>query len=276
MKVVGKGLANVLENNPDPDVLEALIRCGGTQELENVIRAMVKATPMVSDDADVSKINPDWAAEWRDGVKNCSDEDLANMWAEVLAGEVNTPNSYSRKTLSILRDMDKEDAEAFRTLCRFRLLSGLSRAFLGPTPPGQFKVPGDRPILAIRNLSDNVYSLLNDTMLQKMDELGLITMHKGELDWGVGYVLRSDSDHPLSYVCEERALICTLSTTEYLPVGQAKYTIAGEQLSNLCFPLNSPEGFADYITSWWEDSGVSVSNDVNKVMTITVEVYDEV
>lgn len=41
------------------------------------------------------------------------------MWSRVLAGEANAPGKYSRRTVNLLGDLDKSDAELFRSLCGF-------------------------------------------------------------------------------------------------------------------------------------------------------------
>ena len=45
------------------------------------------------------------------------DEDAQRLWARLLTGELNKPGSYSRKSMRILDDMEREDAEAFASLC---------------------------------------------------------------------------------------------------------------------------------------------------------------
>lgn len=56
-------------------------------------------------------ISPDWAARFFDSVKNCSDEEIKNLWSQILAGEIICPGSFSLRTLDILRNMSRADAE---------------------------------------------------------------------------------------------------------------------------------------------------------------------
>ena len=46
-----------------------------------------------------------------------SDETLQELWARLLAGELESPGSVSNDTMSIARDMNKERAAEFQTLC---------------------------------------------------------------------------------------------------------------------------------------------------------------
>lgn len=68
---------------------------------------LVNALPKVSEEP----VNPDWAARYFDYVKNCSDAEVKQIWARILAGEVEKPGSFSYRTLDALRNITKADAE---------------------------------------------------------------------------------------------------------------------------------------------------------------------
>lgn len=67
----------------------------------------VKSLPSISEEP----VNPDWSARFFDYVKNCSDEEVKNLWARILAGEIQHPGQFSLRTLDILRNISKRDAE---------------------------------------------------------------------------------------------------------------------------------------------------------------------
>ncbi len=48
-----------------------------------------------------------------------SDDEMQTLWAKVLAGEANSPGTYSKRTVNLLSDLDKKDALLFQSLCRF-------------------------------------------------------------------------------------------------------------------------------------------------------------
>lgn len=68
---------------------------------------LVNALPEVCEEP----VNPDWSARFFDYVKNCSDEEVKQIWSRILAGEVQKPGSYSYRTLDALRNITKADAE---------------------------------------------------------------------------------------------------------------------------------------------------------------------
>ena len=59
----------------------------------------------------------DWAARFFNEVQDVSSEEMQELWAKVLAGEVERPGSTSIRTLGILRDLDQSTAELFATFC---------------------------------------------------------------------------------------------------------------------------------------------------------------
>jgi hypothetical protein len=48
-----------------------------------------------------------------------SDNEMQNLWAQVLAGEANSLGTYSKRTVNFLSSLDKKDAELFQILCRY-------------------------------------------------------------------------------------------------------------------------------------------------------------
>ncbi len=68
--------------------------------------------------------DPDWTARYFDYVQDVSSEGLRQIWARILAGEVESPGRTSLRTLDTLRNMTKRDAEMFRDICDFVLMHG--------------------------------------------------------------------------------------------------------------------------------------------------------
>lgn len=65
----------------------------------------------------------DWFMRFFDAVGNISNENLQNLWAKILAGEVQTPNSCSLRTLDIIRNMNYNEANIYTELCKYILSS---------------------------------------------------------------------------------------------------------------------------------------------------------
>ena len=59
----------------------------------------------------------DWINVYFESAKNSSDEYMQNVWAKVLAREIEQPGSFSFKTLEVLKSMDKNDFMLFEKMC---------------------------------------------------------------------------------------------------------------------------------------------------------------
>ena len=67
--------------------------------------------------------DPDWTARFFDSVQDVSSEEMQKIWAKILSGEVETPGRTSLRTLSILKDMSRSDAEALVKCAEYRISS---------------------------------------------------------------------------------------------------------------------------------------------------------
>jgi len=124
---------------------------------ENMETITEKAIPQLEDGSDPSKMEDDWVTNFFDKSRIVSDSDMQNLWASVLAGEANSPGTYSKRTVNFLGDLDKRDAELFSALCSFGW-------FVGTFTPLIFDVMA--PIYNDKGLQFNT--------LTHLDNIGLI------------------------------------------------------------------------------------------------------
>lgn len=59
----------------------------------------------------------DWINIYFENAKTASDEYMQNVWAKVLACELEKPDSFSYKTLDVLKNMTSDDFRLFEKLC---------------------------------------------------------------------------------------------------------------------------------------------------------------
>lgn len=64
-------------------------------------------------------IDIDWLMRFYDSVGCTSNDVLQDLWAKILAGEINHPNSCSLRTLDILKNVTEKEARVFEKLCKF-------------------------------------------------------------------------------------------------------------------------------------------------------------
>ena len=105
----------------------------------NTVNAISKADSAVDwSKVDLDRFNPEFRRRWISEVSNVSDETLQGLWARLLAGELESPGSVSNDTMSIARDLNKERAEEFQTLCSAALcrMNGTPIIVVGCGNPG--------------------------------------------------------------------------------------------------------------------------------------------
>ena len=105
----------------------------------NTVNAMLKADSVLDwSKVNLDQFNPEFRRRWISEVSNVSDETLQDLWARLLAGELESPGSVSNDTMSIARDLNKERAKEFQTLCSATLCysDGIPAIVVGCGNPG--------------------------------------------------------------------------------------------------------------------------------------------
>jgi len=89
------------------------------KQQKNIEAIAAKALPHLDEKARPDRVEDDWIANFFDKCRLISDEQMQELWAKLLAGEANSPRSYSKRTINLLSSLDKADALLFNTLCSF-------------------------------------------------------------------------------------------------------------------------------------------------------------
>jgi hypothetical protein len=63
------------------------------------------------------KPSDEWLADFFDLSKNASSEEMRHIWAKLLAGEVDKPGSFSRRTLHAVKLLSVDEANLFTRVC---------------------------------------------------------------------------------------------------------------------------------------------------------------
>jgi len=81
----------------------------------NVEAVAAEAAEQLKDVEEVSEepVSDDFAARFFAHAQDVSDEDMRRIWGRILAGEVTQPGQFSLRCLDVLRNITKQEAEAF-------------------------------------------------------------------------------------------------------------------------------------------------------------------
>ena len=88
-------------------------------EQRNVVSVVEKTIPQLTDGAKPEEVESDWYRHFFNRQCSVSDSQMQEIWARILAGEANQPGIFCKRTLSILSDLNKIEAEIFAKLCGF-------------------------------------------------------------------------------------------------------------------------------------------------------------
>jgi len=130
---------------------------------ENIEKITEKAIPLLEDSAKPQDIENDWITNFFDKCRIISDEDMQSLWSKVLAGEANSPGTFSKRTVNLLGSLDKSDAALFTNLCGFGW-------FMGEVVPLIYDAQA--PIYNEKGLNFNSLSHLDDIGLINFETIG--------------------------------------------------------------------------------------------------------
>ena len=66
-------------------------------------------------------VSPDWICRFVSSVENIGDKELQDVWARILAGEIQNPNSYSYRALEVLKNMTRQEVDQLQKLASFSM-----------------------------------------------------------------------------------------------------------------------------------------------------------
>lgn len=97
------------------------------RKMNNAMSVVELAQTQFAEGEQVSNkpVNQDWVNRFFTIVEDVSDAELQQLWARILAGEIRQPKSYSLRTLEILRNITKEEAERITQVSQYVLYDGI-------------------------------------------------------------------------------------------------------------------------------------------------------
>jgi hypothetical protein len=197
---------------------------------ENMESITEKAIPRLKEGADPNKMEDDWVTNFFEKSRIVSDNEMQDLWASILAGEANSPGTYSKRTVNFLGDLDKKDAELFTSLCSFGW-------FVGPFTP------------LIFDCEASIYNdkgLSFDT-LTHLDSIGIIQFS------GLSGFVRNNlpKNFTVLYYGEPLNLTFQKEEDNQLNIGNVLLTQFGRELARVC-QAPGVEGFVDYVKVKWK------------------------
>ena len=160
-------------------------------------------------ESDAAEVDPDWLNYFDGYAEKATSENVRDLWARVLAGEIRSPGSFSRATLRLLADLDQQMASWFEHETEFRV-------------QGEF-------ILRRKNLTTEQVNRLT-----YLEQVGLIQhTHPGS-----GMARTFDGD-PIKYVAAVEGDLCLrIKTNRSVKVEIIPLTRIGREIAKILPPVD--------------------------------------
>ena len=197
---------------------------------KNMEDITAKSLPDLKEDAQPESMDNDWAANFFDKARLVSDEEMQSLWARVLAGEANTPGTYSKRTVNFLTDLDRAEATLFTKLCGFVWM-------IGDIVPLVF------------HDSAEIYNRhgINFGSLDHLDSIGLVQFGKM-----MSFSAKIPKRFPVAYYGRRLTLEMPNDADNSLPIGTVTLTRTGRELAPLC-GSQPVGGFWEYVRDQWKE-----------------------
>lgn len=201
-----------------------------TKNQENIESITHQALPRLNEEAEPDKIEDDFLRNFFDKCRIVSDEQMQDVWASILAGEANNPGTFSRKTINILADMDKSDAEQFASLLSFSWVIATRTTPLVYTDDAFFGENG-----------------IDLEVLADLESLGLISFDSLPFGFNLSHTL-----FRATYFDRSVEVGLKTKSKNFFSTGNIIPTPAGRQLGSIC-RVRPIDGFFDFMCKKWRE-----------------------
>ena len=181
--------------------------------------------------------NHDWTARFFNEVQGVSSDEMRALWAKILAGQVERPGSSSIRTLSILRNMTRTDAEEFTRFCSFA-----------------WNIQGLQPLILDHNAEIYTNRRVTYGLLTHLEGLGLIK----HVDTGTLAIGNLPKTISASYGNRAVEITFPAESRNSLTIGSAMFTVPGWELSHAVEP-DFVEGFFEYARDILASNGLEMA-----------------
>lgn len=192
------------------------------KNIESITR---KTIPLLSDNAQPNNIEKDWLVDFFDKSRLISNEEIQDLWAQILAREATAPGTYSKRTILLMSTLDKNEAQLFMKLCAF-----------------SWNVNGLVPLIFDEHNEIYINNGISFNSLRHLDAIGLISFEPL-----AGYRrMKLGKNMVISYQNKKLTLELPNEKDNDFSLGKVMFTDAGLQLTNI-FKPQEVDGFFEYV-----------------------------
>ncbi|MDU2421312.1 MAG: DUF2806 domain-containing protein [Bifidobacterium scardovii] len=205
------------------------------KHLDNLAQVLDLTAGMIGDESDDTPQfpAPDWCDTFSETASRSYDDKARGMWARLLAGEINQPGSFSKRTLHTLDEISPFEAKLFERLCSWSI--GI-RTPEGPWLP----VP-----LIATNPTETAAGMISWHDASPLEDAGLVTQSSAH-----GIIAHYEPDAGGPIMANGRELTITNHTDSPVELRfDYSFTKTGRELSRLCATGTAPADFTGLLES---------------------------
>ena len=209
---------------------------------KNIEDIIDEAEPHLDEEAKPDAVEDDWFANFFDKCRIVSDSEMQSLWSRVLAGEANAPGTYAKRTVNLIAELDKSDAELFTKLCGF---GWIVRSFV--------------PLVFDEQVEIYKCHGINFNTLSHLESIGLVHFA------GPNNFKRFNLPKKCFAHYYDKLLLLELpeAADNALGIGKTRLTKIGEELAPIC-GSKPVAGFYDYVKDQWKQYLPKVGNTEQK------------
>lgn len=217
--------------------LVRMIEAEGKKQ-ENIEAISSGAVENLSPNARPEQIEDDWLSNFFEKCKLVSNESMQSLWSKILAGEANSPGTFSKRTVELVSTLEKKDADLFTRLCGFGWTMGQVTPLIFDPAKEIYKEQG-----------------ITFTDLTHLDSLGLIRFESV-----TGFELSFNSNLAMVvYYGSPITLNLAQKANQKIKIGQVLLSNTGRELAPIC-GSKRVDGFLEYVVKEWGNDKVFASS----------------
>lgn len=200
-----------------------------TRKQNNIESVIEIAAEQIEQQDEVSneKVDNDWTTRFFRIVEDISASDMQKLWGRILSGEVKQPGSFSLRTLEILKNLSREEAEIFTKFSELKIETN------------------NRDFIPYRSISDLEKFNIQFSEILLLTELGLISSGNSLALVSKG----NEKEIRVTYSNGETGILVTKSPNQSThTVRILSFTKTGSELSGL-ITFEKNQKYIDYVCS---------------------------
>ena len=207
------------------------------EEMENqtnIDAVVAESIEKLAEDSSPEDLDKVWLRRFFDEAKFASNTEARDRYASILAGEANSPGTFSIRSMMTLGTMSKSEAETFNALANFCDEAGQCLIF---------------------RHSDDIYlrAGLTYESLTQLDKLGLISFQPGLVRLSISSQRKDMKPQLLLVFGEESYIVTPTDERKDIPIGDVILTSEGKQLIKITNRKWSAE-FIRYVKNYYTEN----------------------